>query len=218
MSVSAYLPPALVAALLVVPVTKTPRADPPGSPKPIDFDRDVKPILAKNCFACHGPDKQKGGLRLDRKADALTGGDSGAVIVAGKSRDSLLMQLVSGQDTDRVMPPKGERLSAAEVATLRAWIDQGATWPGDGSTTNAADWWSFKPITRSAVPSFSRDPKGNGWCRNPIDNFILTTLQDKGLSPSSEADRRTLIRRVYFDLIGLPPTPEEIDDFLADKS
>jgi mono/diheme cytochrome c family protein len=218
MSASACLPAALVAVLLTTPATKTPATDTPGSPapdpRPIDFDRDVKPILAKNCFACHGPDKQKGGLRLDRKADALRGGDSGNAVVPGKSADSLLIQLASGQDKDRVMPPKGDRLTAAEVATLRAWIDQGAKWPDDGSTT-AADWWCFRPIANPPVPVI-RDPRFT--IRNPIDAFILAKLRDRGLSPSPEADRRTLIRRVYFDLIGLPPTPGEVDAFLNDAS
>ena len=109
--------------------------------KPIDFDRDVKPILAKHCASCHGADKQRGGLRLDRKADALTGGDTGAAIAPGKAADSSLIHRVSGKDKDTVMPPKGDRLSATEVATLAAWIDQGAKWPDDGTAkaNRAAD-------------------------------------------------------------------------------
>ncbi|QJX00222.1 DUF1553 domain-containing protein [Frigoriglobus tundricola] len=193
----------LIAILLACP-TSGRTADPE---KPVDFDRDVQPIFAKHCASCHGAASAKSGLRLDRRADALAGGDSGKVIVPGKPADSLLIQLVS-PDADRQMPPKGARLTAEEVATLRAWIDQGAKWPDDGSAVAApADWWSFKPLTKAAVPVGT----------NPIDHFVRAKLKEKGLTPSPEADRRTLIRRLYFDLIGLPPTPEEVEAFVADK-
>ena len=193
-----------VVLALSVALAFTPAATP--DEKPIDFDRDVKPIFTKHCASCHGADKQRGGLRLDRKADAFTGGDSGAAIVAKKSADSSLIHRVSGKDADTVMPPKGERLSAAEVATLAAWIDQGAKWPDDGSAkVNAADWWSFKPLGRDAK-------------RSTIDEFIAAKLRDNGLSPSPVADRRTLIRRLSFDLLGLPPTPDEIAAFEKDAA
>src|SRR5262245_2053547 len=209
MSSVSLLPAVLVAVLLAVPAARAPGTDAPGSPRPIDFTRDVKLIFAKHCVSCHGPDRQRSGLRLDRKVNALKGGDGGAAIVPGKSADSPLIRLVSGVDKDSVMPPKGDRLSGAEVATLRAWIDQGAKWPDDGSATaNPADWWSFKPLTKPHLPA----------TRNPIDHFILAKLREKGLTPSPEADKRTLLRRLYFDLIGLPPTPEQIDDFLKDTS
>jgi mono/diheme cytochrome c family protein len=188
---------------------------PPPSDRHIDFVRDVRPLLFKNCFACHGPDKQKGGLRLDRKADALKGGDDGAVIVAGKSAESLLIQLVAGIDKDRVMPPKGERLTAEQVGVLRAWIDQGADWPAtdDG---DPLDWWSLRPLVRPALPKLSAEDEARA--RNPVDSFILAKLREKGLAPSPEADRRTLIRRLTVDLTGLPPTPEEVDTFINDPS
>ncbi|MBN9118388.1 MAG: DUF1549 domain-containing protein [Planctomycetes bacterium] len=195
---------ALVVALLAFPRPSV-AADPP---KTVDFDRDVKPIFAKHCASCHGVEKAKSGLRLDRKADALAGGDSGKVIVPGKSADSPLVKLVSSDDPNDRMPPKGARLTPAEVATLQAWIDQGAKWPDDGSAAaNPADWWSFKPLKRSAVPAGT----------NPIDHFVRAKLSEKGLSPSKEADRRTLVRRVYFDVIGLPPSPEEVEQFVNDK-
>ena len=169
-----------------------------SQPKLIDFDREVKPIFAKHCVSCHGPDKQKNGLRLDRKAETAS------ALVPGKSADSLLFQLVTGQDKDRPMPPMGQ-LSAAEIATLKAWIDEGAAWPDDGSgASKATDWWSFKQIKKPLVPAGV----------NPVDYFIRARLRDRGLSPSKEADRRTLIRRLYFDLIGLPPTPEEVEAFV----
>jgi mono/diheme cytochrome c family protein len=176
--------------------------DAPPEPTTIDFDRDVKPIFAKHCISCHGPEKQKNGLRLDRKADAAQ------AFVPGKSADSLLFQLVTGQDKDRPMPPKG-RLSDAEIAVLKAWIDEGAKWPDDGSgSVNPADWWSFKPLAKPAVPGGV----------NPIDHFIRKALSDRGLSPSPEADRRTLIRRLYFDLVGLPPAPGEVETFINDPA
>ncbi|AMV28311.1 Planctomycete cytochrome C [Gemmata sp. SH-PL17] len=196
---------ALMAALLVVP-TGTFAVEPP---KPVDFERDVKPIFAKHCVSCHGAEKSKGGLRLDRKADALQGGDSGKAIAPGKSANSLLIELVTSDAADRRMPPKKPQLTAAEIATLKRWIDGGAKWPDDGSATaNPADWWSFKPLKKSAVPGDA----------NPIDHFVRAKLKEKGLAPSPEADRRTLVRRLYFDLIGLPPTPEEVEAFVGDKN
>jgi mono/diheme cytochrome c family protein len=202
------MPARLVAPALLLALTSPAMAA-------VDFDRDVKPIFAKHCAACHGAGKQKGGLRLDRRADALTGGDSGAAIAPGKPADSPLLKRVTSADPAERMPPKGDPLSPAQVATLRAWIEQGAKWPDDGSSRNPADWWSLKPVRRPAVPEV-RNPKFE--IRNEIDRFILAKLSDKGLSPSPEADKRTLIRRLSFDLIGLPPTPEEIDAFLKDTS
>ena len=182
---------------------------------PSDFDRDVKPIFAKHCVSCHGPDKQKGGMRLDRKADAFTGGDSGLAIAPGKPAESPLLKRLASTDPDERMPPKGDALTPAQIATLRAWIEQGAKWPDDGSAANPADWWSFKPIRRPAVPEV-RNSKFE--IRNDIDRFVLAKLSDKGLSPSPAADRRTLLRRVYFDLTGLPPTLDEIEAFLKDET
>lgn len=178
---------------------------------PVDFDRDVRPLLVKYCGACHGGDKQRGGLRLDRKADAIRGGDNGPAIVPKKAADSLLIQRVTENDPDKRMPPRGDPLTAAEIAMLRAWIDQGARWQDDGSTpAKSADWWSFKPLTKPLAP-------GSGQT-NPIDAFIRAKLAAKGLKPTREADRRTLIRRVAFDLVGLPPTFDEVTAFVNDDS
>jgi hypothetical protein len=214
----AVLPPTLIAATLAIP-TATPLAEPPRPTRlytPIDFDRDVKPIFAKHCYSCHGPDKQRYGLRLDRKADALKGGDSGPAVVAGKSGESLLLHLVSGKDTDRVMPPKGDPLTVDQIATLKAWIDQGAKWPDDDSaTTNPVDWWSLRPVQTPAVPQV-HNPEFR--VRNPIDAFVLAKVAEKGLKPSPEAGRRTLIRRLCFDLLGLPPTFEEVEAFVNDPA
>ena len=185
--------------------------------QPVDFARDVKPIFAKSCVSCHGAEKQKSGFRLDRKADALKGGDIGRAIVPGKAADSPLVRYVSGTDPDLAMPPDPKkRLSAKEIALLRAWIDQGANWPEDGSATDPRDWWSLKPLAKPAVPAVAEADRA--WVRTPVDVFVIAKLREKGLAPSPEADRRTLIRRLYFDLTGLPPTPEEADAFVADSS
>lgn len=205
------LPHLALSVVLVWCPTVARAADPP---KAADFDRDVKPIFAKHCASCHGPDKQKSGLRLDRRADALAGGDGGAVIAPGKSADSSLVKHITSDDPDVRMPPKGPRLTAAEVATLRQWIDDGAKGPNDAVKANPADWWSFKPLKKPPIP-VSREPQASA---NPIDAFIRAKLSDKSLSLSKEADRRTLVRRLYFDLIGLPPTPEEVEAFVLDKA
>jgi Protein of unknown function (DUF1549)/Protein of unknown function (DUF1553)/Planctomycete cytochrome C len=209
--------PRLVNLLIVLVAAPTLAGElPPPSDRRVDFARDVRPLLVKNCFACHGPDKQKGGLRLDRKADAMKGGDDGAVIVAGKSADSLLIHLVAGLDKDRVMPTKGERITAEQIGLLRAWIDQGAEWPESAGDADPPDWWSLRSLVRPAMPKLS--PEDEARARNPVDRFIFAKLPEKGLAPSPEADRRTLIRRLTFDLTGLPPTLEEVDAFRNDPS
>jgi mono/diheme cytochrome c family protein len=180
----------------------------------VDFVKDVQPIFANGCYSCHGEKKQLSGFRLDRKSDALRGGELGKAIVPGKSSESPLVRYVSGEDKEIKMPPKGDRLTAAQVAKLRAWIDQGADWPESGSATSARDHWAFKPPVRPPLPKVS-DPK---WVRTPIDAFVLARLDKEGLKPSPEADRVTLLRRLHLDLIGLPPTIAEVDAFLKDKS
>ncbi|MFO0808519.1 MAG: DUF1549 domain-containing protein [Gemmataceae bacterium] len=184
-----------------------PAADPPA--RKVDFAADVRPIFAKHCFACHGPSKQKSGFRLDVRADALAGGDGGKAILPGKAADSPLVRYVSGA-AQPAMPPEGPRLTAAEVATIRAWIDAGADWPdaADGPRRDPADWWSLKPLVQPPVP-------GGG---HPVDAFVRAALRAKGMEPSPPADRRTLARRLFFDLIGLPPSPEEVEAFVADAA
>jgi mono/diheme cytochrome c family protein len=183
---------------------------------PVDYPRDVRPILAANCTTCHGPAKQRAGLRLDSVAAIRLGGNTGAIVVPGKSGESLLIHAVTGTDDAPVMPPKGARLSADQVAVLKAWIDQGANGPADATVTGPAksSHWSFQPV-RLPEPPAVRD---TGWCRNPIDRFILARLEREGLRPSPEADRATLVRRLSLDLLGLPPTPAEVDAFVADTS
>ncbi len=175
----------------------------------IDFARDIFPVFEKNCFACHGPKKQKGGLRLDRRAAALKGGDE-RDILPNRSADSPLIKRVSSTNADEVMPPEGDRLTPAQIAALKSWIDLGAQWPDNlAGEDSRMDWWALKPLKKPSVPADSK---------SPIDAFILKTIRERNLSASPEADRRTLIRRIYFDLIGLPPSPEEAETFERDKS
>ena len=197
--------PALLSALLVVGA-----ADPAPS-----FETQVAPLLQSHCLKCHNPVKLRGGLDLTTRTGLLKGGEAGAVVVPGKSADSLLYAKVH----EGKMPQDGP-LAEAEVELLRRWIDAGVPWQGDALKPPAEkgragpDWWALQPIRRPAIP----DVKDRDWVRNPIDAFILAGLEAKGLAPAPEADRRTYVRRVTFDLIGLPPTPEEIDAFLKDDS
>ena len=172
-------------------------------PQGVDFARDVQPILTANCFACHGPDAgaRKGKLRLDTHAGAIA-----SVIVPGKSRESELMRRITAKDADDRMPPvkSGKTLTTAQIKTLSRWIDQGATWRRH---------WSFVPPKRPAVPHTD-----SNWRRNPIDNFVLARMRGAGLSPSKEADRRTLVRRLSLDLTGLPPSLEMVRAFTKNES
>ncbi len=189
---------------------------PPPATRKVDFERDIRPILAANCFSCHGPKKQKSDFRLDDRMAALRGGLEGLAIVPGKSLESELIVRVATIEPDRVMPPKGDRLTAEQVGLLRAWIDQGATWPDHlaVSTTEKATHWAFRPPSRPSEPSV----REGRWARSPIDRFILNRLEKEGLKPSPEADKITLIRRLSLDLTGLPPTIEEVDRFVADPA
>jgi hypothetical protein len=157
---------------------------------PIDFAGDIAPIFREHCLACHGSDKQKSDYRLDVREIALGGGESGELaIVPGKSGASPLIRFVTGEDAEMLMPPKKSdrtRLSAEQIARLRAWIDEGAVWPESASARAAdpRDWWSLRPFVRPAVPQ--------GGAGHPIDAFIRAKLAEKGLSPAPQADARTL--------------------------
>jgi mono/diheme cytochrome c family protein len=170
---------------------------------PVDFVRDVRPIFETHCYECHGEKKQKSGLRLDIKSEAFKGGDNHAPdIIAKNAKDSPLIHFITTDDEDELMPPKG-KLSAGEIATLTAWINEGAPWP-DGvdlaRLEDRRDHWSFKPLTKSMSSS--------------IDGFIEAKLKEIGLTKSPETDPVSWLRRVTFDLTGLPPTPEEVTAFL----
>ena len=189
---------------------------PPAATTKVDFARDIAPLFEKRCFMCHGPQQQMSGLRLDRKAAALQGGKSGAVIVAHDSAASRLIRLVAGVSADKkVMPPAGPRLSAAEVGLLRAWIDQGVEWPESAPVAAVArpSHWAFQKIARPDPPAV----RNRAWPRNAIDDFVLAKLESEGIAPSPEASKSTLIRRLSLDLTGLPPSPDEVRDFLSDN-
>jgi hypothetical protein len=184
----------------------------------VDFARDVEPIFHERCYMCHGSAVQMNGLRLDRKADALRGSLAGPVIVPGNSADSKLLQRVLSDQEGVRMPPAGEPLAGSQIDALRAWIDAGAEWPERAappelSAEDKSRHWSYRPVQRLAAPEVQQQ----SWPRNAIDRFVLAKLESEAVKPSPEADRVTLLRRAYFDLIGLPPTPEEVDRFLADQ-
>jgi hypothetical protein len=193
------------------------RALPPSATQPVDYSRDVAPILSHNCYRCHGPKKQQGGLALHQEDRAMAGGDSGPAIVPGQGAKSRLIRYIAGLDEDYQMPPEGagEPLSPEQIGVLRAWIDQGAKWTGSsvaGGSSGSGDHWSFRPPRRTTPPAV----KNLDWVKNPIDAFVLARLERDGMAPSPEADKVTLIRRLSLDLIGLPPTIAEVDAFLAD--
>jgi mono/diheme cytochrome c family protein len=190
---------------------------PPASGAAVDFEHDIAPLLTERCFNCHGPKKQESGLRLDEPVAALAGGEHGPLLVPGKSADSLLVAVLAGAHSELAqMPKKGEKLTPDQVGLIRAWVDQGAVWPAgkaaDARNLSRANHWAWKPPVRPAVPTGA--PPGG----NPIDAFIAAGLSREGLKPSPPADKLTLLRRVYLDLIGLPPTPEQMDAYLKDTS
>jgi hypothetical protein len=187
------------------------------------FESKIRPVLIDRCYECHSSQAKKlrGGLRLDTREGTRTGGDTGAAVVPGKLDESLLYQAITAAKGVEPMPPKG-RLPSNVVADFSQWIKMGAPDPRDGapSATSAAkssepsDWWALKPLTRPDVPTVSKPPPG--WTANPVDAFVLAKLHEKGFAPAAEADRRTLIRRLSFDLLGLAPEPQEIAAFEND--
>jgi mono/diheme cytochrome c family protein len=179
------------------------------------FENKIRPLLTKNCYKCHSSEslKLKGGLLLDTREGLLKGGDTGLAIVPGDPEKSLLIKAVRYTDPDLQMPPKGDKLSDEQINDLVTWVKMGAPDPRTGKAvakyeTKGKDHWAFKPITKPAPPTIG----------NPIDAFVMAKLDEKGMKLSPPADKRTLIRRAYYDLIGLPPTPEEVQMFLADSS
>ncbi|MBL8203487.1 MAG: PSD1 domain-containing protein [Blastocatellia bacterium] len=175
----------------------------------IDFVRDIQPILQTSCAPCHFGDKPKADLRLDSKSLTLK------LVVPGNSKDSRLVHRVLGLNGEKRMPLGREALSAAQIELLQRWIDEGANWPDTASVEGGIKkHWAFVAPVRAAVPAV----RNKTWVRNPIDNFILAKLEQENLTPSPEADKITLLRRLSLDLIGLPPTPEEVDAFLKDTS
>jgi hypothetical protein len=189
---------------------------PPPRTGPVDFVKEVQPLLRERCFQCHLSGNEEGGVNLGIRQRVLEGGDQGPIVIPRDSANSRLIHLVAAIDKDQVMPPDDTPLSHEEVGLLRAWIDQGLVWPDgadmlDPRAERAKTHWAFQPLRGVAVP----DVQGAAWPHTPIDRFILANLEAAGIRPSPRADPRRLIRRLSFDLIGLPPTPEEVRDFCA---
>jgi hypothetical protein len=198
------------------------RSDEPADRAAADyFETKIRPVLAGSCQKCHGPQKQSSGLRLDSREAALQGGDSGPALVPGKPGESLLIQAVSQTHAELKMPPKG-KLPEPAVEALRHWVELGAPWAQPRGTDTSASvgphatqtHWAFQPIHGASPPPV----KNFEWVRTPVDAFVLARLEREGLAPSPPADRRTLIRRATLDLLGIPPTAEEIEAFGRDRS
>ena len=197
----------------------------PAAPRQADEDpARVRALFARNCFKCHGPDQQKSSLRLDHRPAALKGGEStDKVIVPGKSAESDLLRRIRSTDPEVVMPPKGPRLGAQDINLVRQWIESGAAWPADAGppapatpdrpiTAEQRGYWAFQPVQNPDPPRV----RNTGWVRTSIDRFILARLEHEGIEPAPEASRLDLVRRVTFDLTGLPPSPQETDEFSRD--
>ena len=213
-----------IAALAFTPATHAQTSAVATSPQALEFfEKQVRPVLADHCFSCHGEKKQKGGLRLDSRAALLRGGDDGPVVTPGDPEKSALIRAIR-RDGDLKMPPKG-KLADPAVAALTEWVKMGAPWPdtsrpaanavaGDPIAEARRSHWAFQPVRRPAPPTV----KNPGRLQTPVDRFVLARLEAEGMQPSPPADRHTLIRRATFDLLGLPPTPEEVAAFEADAS
>jgi hypothetical protein len=188
---------------------------PPTASRPVDFVRDIEPILAAKCNHCHGADEQQGYLRLDARAIVMRGGQSGPLLEPGKSAASLLIHRVAGLGTEPRMPLEDEALSHDEIGLLRAWIDQGAKWPdGVGSpATEVPKHWAYVAPRRPELPTVT----DTAWPHSPIDTFVLARLEAEQITPSPTADRARLLRRVSLDLVGLPPTPDDVAAFTSDE-
>jgi len=199
---------------------------------PSSFSKDIQPILEQNCVNCHGPSMQSSRLNLSTLEGALRGGARGSAIVPGRAEDSRLYRMVAGLDKP-TMPLGGNKLTDGQIAAIRNWIDQGAHWDTGAAVTaktqpdaasafadlqkvqlppGARDYWAFKLPVQAPVPAVARE------FSNPVDRFLEKARQEKGLKAAPKADRLTLLRRAYMDLIGLPPSPEEIDAFMSDTA
>lgn len=202
-------------ASLLLLVALTPiLADEPS----VDYSSQIKPLLARRCAECHGAKKQQVGLRVDSAKGMLEGGDSGPAVVRGDSAKSLIVHAITGTENASQMPPEGDKLTDAEIALIRNWIDQGATSPADevavAAEKKSTDHWAFQPIHHLTPPQSGAPPQ----VANGIDNFIVDRLLAEHVTPSPIADRTTLLRRVHLDLLGLPPSAETVHEFLADQS
>jgi len=191
-------------------------AAPPAVAGAVDYAKQVKPLLAARCYSCHGALKQEGGLRLDTAASLLRGGDSGPGLVPGKSDGHLIIERITAASIDERMPPEGEggAWKPEEVALLKSWITAGAAAPADEKPEpDPREHWAFRAPVRPPVPTV----KNQAWVKNPIDAFVAAEHERRGISPQPPAESGLLLRRVYIDLIGLPPTRDELETFLADR-
>ena len=195
---------------LGVSMAQKPAVHAAGATKTVDFTHDVLPALKASCFQCHGPERQAAGLRMDSRTFLLKGGVSGSALIPGKGKASLLVQRAAGLGSKPRMPLGFAPLSAERMAKLTAWIDQGAVWPESA----VAKHWAYVQPVLPKTPVV----KNKTWARSPIDAFVLARLEKEKLAPAPEATKETLLRRVSLDLTGLPPSPKEVDAFLADKS
>ena len=194
------------------------------------FEKSVRPVLIERCQDCHSSDGPESGLSVEHLADLLQGGERGPAIVPGRPQESLLIRALSHGDVELQMPPK-EKLPAADIAAITDWVRRGAFWPGErvdtrpdagpasgdpqaSFTDEQRDFWAFQPPASPPLPTV----QNSGWIQNPIDYFVLSRLEAAGMQPAPAADRRTLIRRVYFDLLGLPPSPEAVAEFVSDDA
>jgi len=209
-----FVPGLVVVVVTCIASAAEPPAVEPPAPEPVDYVQDIKPILSRRCYSCHGALKQKNDLRLDTAALAIKGGENGPAFVAGKSGESLLIEAVIGEGGVAKMPPEGEPLTAEQIAKLKTWIDQGAKAPVEAIPQDPAKHWAYQPPVRPEVPAVQRAE----WVRNPIDAFVAAEHQRRGVVASPEASKPILLRRLYLDLIGLPPTRAEMQAFLADNS
>ena len=216
------------AAWMAIALASPAAADEPATPEQVEFfEKKIRPILAENCHKCHGPEKHQGNLRLDSKIAALTGGDSGAVIVPGKPDESLLIEAINYKSLE--MPPEA-RLKPEQVALLTEWVSRGAPWPGGGDTALAPrkgplvvtdedrQFWSFQPVRVQGSGFGVQAGSRRSEVRGAIDEYILAKLAEKQLAQSPEATRRELLRRASFDLTGLPPTFDDVEEFDADRA
>lgn len=179
------------------------------------FEDRIAPLLTARCVRCHQGEEPQGDVRLTQADQVIDGRGEGWLVVPGKPKESYLLDVISGPEPS--MPKSGEPLSAADVEAVRTWIAAGAPWPKDRTLRDdPLNWWSLRPLERPTLPKLS--PSDQAWARNSIDRFIIAKLREKQLAPSPEADRRTLVRRLSYDLTGLPPTPERIEQFVHDPN
>jgi hypothetical protein len=216
----AQLPAAMLVAALALSCVRADEFD--------FFEKQIRPLLIEQCQSCHGDKKQEGGLRLTSRELLMQGGENGSAILPGKPEESLLIKAVGYLDEPK-MPPK-QKLPDSDIHKLKQWVAMGAPWPESKLTSSATQeaefqiapkqqfWWAYQPLKDAMPASVKIQHQHGSWPRSEIDHFIVSELESRGMQPARPADRRTWLRRATFDLTGLPPTPDEVDSFLADES